>query len=207
MPDSILPVPGYLLKNSTTFNRLGADAEDDAALVAMAKQDSEAFGLLYQRYVERMYRYLFSHVGEPSAAEDLTAQVFVAAWEGLGRYQERGEFAAWLFRIARNKANDYYRRRRVHLSYENSKEGSGMLQQDSRITLTELEHNEDLERLASLIKCLKPHQVELLRLRFAANLSYAEMANILGRSTASIKMAMSRLLRQLKAKWETSNGY
>ena len=193
------------LNRLTSSRKLSIDLEDESALIARASHDPEAFGLLYQRYVDRIYRYLFSHVGEPAEAEDLTAQVFTAAWEGLARYQERGEFSAWLFRIARNKANDYHRGRRAHFSLDKSSDERGSHHPGLRDLSAELEHAEDLERLANLIDSLEAGQVELLRLRFAAHLTYAEMASLLGRTEAAIKMAVSRLLRQLKAGWEAGD--
>ena len=87
--------------------------EDETQLVTRFCHDPAAFAELYRRYVRRVYRYLYSHVGEEAEAEDLTAQVFTAAWESRRRYQEQGAFAAWLFRIARNKIADYFRRERA----------------------------------------------------------------------------------------------
>jgi RNA polymerase sigma-70 factor, ECF subfamily len=193
------------LDHSTTFNKRIMDSGEEAALVARARQDPEAFGLLYERYAVRIYRYLFSYIGEAAGAEDLTAQVFTAAWEGLRSYQERGEFAAWLFSIARNKANDYHRQSRNHLSWEKFREGAGSHQASDWDPLSNVEQAEDLERLASLVQRLDSHQVELLRLRFAAQLTYAEMASLLDRSEAAVKMAVHRLLRQLKAGWEAGD--
>jgi RNA polymerase sigma-70 factor (ECF subfamily) len=193
------------LNRLTSSRKLSIALEDESALIARARHDPEAFGLLYQRYVDRIYRYLFSHVGEPAEAEDLTAQVFTAAWEGLARYQERGEFSAWLFRIARNKATDYHRNRRVHLSWEAERALTGTSRRDAGDPSTGLERAEDLARLSGLIDRLEAIQVELLRLRFAAELTHAEIASLLGRSEVAIKMALGRLLRQLQAEWEAGN--
>ena len=85
------------------------NAIDDAVLVRAARHDLAAFAALYRRYVTPIYRYLYSRVGNAADAEDLTAQTFVAALEGLPGYRERGNFAAWLFTIAHNKAADHHR--------------------------------------------------------------------------------------------------
>ena len=185
--------------------KLAFKTEDETTLVARARVDPQAFGQLYERYLDRVYRYMVSHVGEPADAEDLTAQVFAAAWEGLARYQERGEFSAWLFRIARNKATDYHRNRRVHLSWEAERALTGTSRRDAGDPSTGLERAEDLARLSGLIDRLEANQVELLRLRFAAELTHAEIASLLGRSEVAIKMALGRLLRQLQAEWEAGN--
>ncbi len=86
-------------------------ADDDAVLVKAARCDSAAFAALYRRYVTPIYRYAYSGVGSDAEAQDLTAQVFLETLESLPRYRDRGNFAAWLFTIARRRAIDHYRRR------------------------------------------------------------------------------------------------
>ena len=172
--------------------------EPEGDLVEAARSNSTAFGELYRRYVVRVYRYLYSHVGVSEAAEDLTAQVFCAAWEGMAHYQERGSFAAWLFRIARNKVNDHFRRQRPSLPFD---DGNLLLREDSD-PLASLEQAEALHRLGVLMVRLAPEQLELLRLRFAADLSFAQMATVLGRNEAAVKMSLYRLLEHLRSEWE-----
>ncbi len=177
--------------------------EDEASLVlAAVRGDAAAFGELYRRYVPRVYRYIYSHVGERVEAEDLTAQAFTAAWESIGRYREQGNFAAWLFRIARNKANDYYRRRRSQLSLD---EAHSILLEDWD-PQAHMEQSELLRRLSEVIRQLDRDQAELLRLRFAADMSYAEIASVLGRSEAAVKMSVHRLLHHLQVALEKDNG-
>lgn len=175
--------------------------EDEAWLVERISQDPVAFAELYRRYVVQVYRYLYSHLGNVSDAEDLTAQVFTAAWEGRQRYREQGAFAAWLFRIARNKIADYFRRRRPQVSLE----GDDPPLKVEWDPLSQLVHNESLLRLSRLVHCLQPREIELLRLRYAAELSYAEMGAAVGQSEAATKMAVHRLLNRLKDEWERSD--
>lgn len=193
------------MNRTISFTRLDFDPKDEASLVAQARHDPDAFSRLYQRYVERIYRYLFSHVGDKAEAEDLTSRVFNAAWESLGNYRERGEFAAWLFSIARNKVRDYHRRRHIHLSWEQLSETSQHQQDENCNPQSRVEKKEDLERLAEYLSQLDPDQMELIRLRFAADLSYRDIASLLGRSEAAVKMATIRLLRQLKKRWESED--
>jgi RNA polymerase sigma-70 factor (ECF subfamily) len=175
--------------------------EDETQLTARISQDPAAFTELYRRYVVRVYRYLYSHVGEAADAEDLTAQVFTAAWESRQRYREQGVFAAWLFRIARHKIADHFRHRHPQFSLE----GDDPPLKVDWDPLGQLVYDESLQRLSRLVHCLEPKQIELLRLRFAADLTFAEMGAALGKSEAAVKMAFHRLLEDLQEEWERSD--
>jgi RNA polymerase sigma-70 factor (ECF subfamily) len=172
--------------------------QDDATTVEHARRDPRAFGDLYRRYVVRVYRYLFNHVGDSVEAEDLTSQVFVSAWQGLSRYQEQGSFAAWLFGIARHKVSDHFRHLKNHLSIDQI----GDKLWESMDILVDIEGEENLERLARLVARLRPEQRELLRLRFAADMSYQQIGGLLGKSEAAVKMSAHRIIRQLQEDWE-----
>jgi RNA polymerase sigma-70 factor (ECF subfamily) len=171
---------------------------EEAALVEAARSDPAAFSTLYRRYVTPVYRYLYKWAGSPAEAEDLTSQVFMDALEELARYREQGNFAAWLFTIARRKAIAAYRRQRPTLPLDEAEGVPGPAEDP----LERVVRDEQMERMAALFAGLGEEQRELLHLRFSAGLGYAEIGALLGRSQAAIKMALYRLLRQMNAKWE-----
>ncbi len=171
---------------------------DDAALVRAARRDPAAFAALYRRYVGPVYRYLYSRLGRVAEAEDLTAQAFSEALQALPQYRERERFAAWLFAIARRRLADHYRRRRPAEPLD-ERLPSGAKEADP---LGQVLRTEALERLAALVAGLGEAEQEMLRLRFAGGLSYAEMAAVLGKREGAVKMAMHRLLRRLEQDWE-----
>lgn len=175
---------------------------DEENLVENARSDPLAFAELYRFYAVRIYHYLFAHVGSKDDAEDLTAQVFMGVWNGLRRYNERGSFAAWVFRIARNKVVDWLRRRKPLTSLD-SLEG---LAASSGDPFAALLLQEDLNRLRGLVASLPPDQKEILRLRYAAGLSYAEMGQVLGKREDAVRMAAARLLERLRQAWEQADG-
>jgi RNA polymerase sigma-70 factor, ECF subfamily len=183
------------------------DGREDAQLVRAARRDLAAFEVLYRRYVTSIYRYLYSRVGNAADAQDLTAQVFIEALQGLDGYRERGNFAAWLFTIARHEAADHHRRKHPHLPLDEARDapgGVGSLTQ-SENPLGCLVRKEALQRLAALVRQLDDDKQELLRLRFAGGLTYREIGRVVGRSEAAVKMAVHRLLRRLEAEWEEAN--
>ena len=169
--------------------------EDDSMLVKAAQRDPAAFIALYRRYVTPVYRYLYNHVGNPADAQDLTAQVFLEALEGLRRYRERGSFAGWLFTIARRRVIGHYRDRpAVSLN-----DVPDLIEEDD--VPSHVIQDEALQRLRVLVAQLDDDERELLRLRFAAGLTFGQMSAVLGRGEAAVKMALHRLLGRLRAMW------
>ena len=171
--------------------------EDISALVAAAQKDPATFGRLYDRYVQPIYRYIFSRVGSTHEAQDITSQTFMAAYESLARYRERGQFAAWLFRIARSKMNDHFRRSKREVGFEAA--GEILEREDALGTLIRAE---ELSRIRSIISHLNQEEQELIRLRYVADLSFVEMSDLLGRREDAVKKSVYRLLARLKSQLE-----
>lgn len=167
------------------------------ALVAEAKKDSQAFARLYDLYVQPVYRYLLSKIGNEQEAEDLTAQTFLAALQGLPRYKHRGNFAAWLFSIARNKSIDYYRK---ETRQRNIEEGS-LNSMDSKWIQERMKTDHTLD-LSRLIKSLPEEEQELLRLRFVAQMRFREIASLIGKNESAVKKSIYRLLARLQSQLE-----
>ena len=183
----------------STLMKIEADAviEVDAALVEAARHDPAAFTLLHRRFMVPVYRYLYKWVGNSAEAEDITSQVFIEVLESLVHYHERGKFAAWLFTIARRKAIAAHKRRRPNLSLDELED----LPTRTEEPFERVIQSEQRERIAAIFASLNEDQRELLRLRFTAGLRYADIGVVLGRSEASVKMAIHRILRQMYEKW------
>ena len=169
---------------------------DELALVRRAQTDARAFGALYDRYVQRVYRYCLYRTNQPHEAEDLTAQIFLAALEGLPRYRQDGHFAAWLFSIARNKVAEYHRRT-PHEPLDESL--LPPLQLDLELTV---EKSQRREKLLKLIQALAEDERELIHLRYVAELSFAEMAKSLHKNEDAVKKSIYRLVARLKVQME-----
>ena len=181
----------------TERKRQMALQDDTSALVAAARAEPAAFGRLYDRYVQPIYRYIYSRVGSTHEAEDITSQTFVKAYESLKGYRERGLFSAWLFRIAQSKLNDHFRRSRREVGLEAAGE---ILEREDALGV--LIRAEELSRMRSIIAHLDEEQQELIRLRYVAELSFAEIADLLGRREDAVKKSVYRLLARLKSQME-----
>ena len=177
-----------------------ASPPPDIQLVAAAQRNKAQFARLYRRYVTKVYRYLYVRLRDSAEAEDLTAQVFTEALEKLHTYREQGSFAGWLFTLARRRLIDHYRRRRPTLALNAARNVTDGTDVPGAVT-----HNQQLERLTQLVQQLDADQQELLSLRFAAELTYADIGAAVGKSEAAVKMAIRRLLNQLEAQWEATH--
>lgn len=174
-----------------------AHADAIPVLVQAARDDPTAFGRLYNHFIQPVYRYLYSRVGTAPEAEDLTSQTFMTAYESLPRYRERGFFSAWLFRIARSKLMDHFRGSRHEVRLDAAETLAST--QDA---LGSVIRHEELTRLQSLICALTDDEQELIRLRYVADLSFAEMAELLGKREDAVKKSVYRLLARLKSQME-----
>ncbi len=170
---------------------------EDERLVEEALTDPDAFDVLYRRYVTPVYRYCYARVDQALEAEDLTAQTFEAALDGLGRYRGRGAFAAWLFGIARRKCADYYRARYTHPTTS--------VETLDRRADPKAGNPERAAHLSLVFDCvlrslpgLSPDRVEALRLRYWGGLEFDEIAAVMRRSRDAVKMLISRGLSDLR---------
>ena len=173
---------------------------DELKIIRAAKQDSKAFGELYTLYVEQVFRYLYSRIGNVHEAEDTTAQTFLVAFETFDRFRQDGHFASWLFTIARNKAMDHFRRRENTSSIDEVKDIP--VENDPLVGVIQ---SEQTAALSKLIQALPEEDRELLRLRFLAAMSFPEIAHFLHRNEDAVKKSIYRLLARLHSQLEVSN--
>lgn len=152
---------------------------------------------LYGRYARPIYRYVYSRTGNRQDAEDVTEQVFMDALQGLAHYEDRGQEAAWLFTIARRRVADFHRGRSNPLPFDEALDTPA----DQAHPEREVSRREQLAHLDRLLATLDDEQQELLRLRFAADLTYGEIGAVVDKSEAAVKMAVRRLLAQLRGAW------
>lgn len=169
--------------------------------VEKAKQDPAAFTVLYREYAARVYRYIYARVSNHQDAEDLTSQVFEAALTGLSRFNGNKNFSAWLFTIARNKVVDSYRNRSTSFPLDAIQNMAG----DTPDPLKFVLESETLAALTEMVSTLPPDKQELIHLRFAGGLSYAEMGEMLGKTESAVKMSVHRLLHQMQKEMEQNN--
>lgn len=178
--------------------------ETDAQLVKRAKRSPEAFGELYERYVDRIYSYIYFRTSNTQDAEDLTAKTFHQALANIRRYNERGlPFAAWLYRIAHNLLANWHRDRsrkpQVSLDELWPALAKGKPSPDSLA-----QKNSEEEALRSAIKSLPPDRQLLLVLKYGEDKSNEDIGKVLKRSEGAIKSLFHRTLDELRGEMEKS---
>ncbi len=170
---------------------------DDRDIVELARRSPEAFGTLYERYIDRIFGYCARRVESRQAAEDLTANIFERAFSKLGSYRG-GSFRAWLFSIAHNTVTDHYRRRRPVVSWEPSMSGADDAPTPEEHALA----IDDQAQLHHLMSSLTENQRQIVELRLAG-LTGAEIAEVVDRSPDAVKMMQHRALERMRTQLST----
>lgn len=175
----------------------GSAFQEDEAIRRAREGDKEAFTFLYERYVHRIYNYIYYRTGNPHESEDLTSRVFHRALNHIQKYDNRGvPFSAWLYRIAHNLVANWHRdnsrRREVPLE--------DYTQHPHRADAPEASvvDSQEMEGLLKVIRRLPPERQQLLILKFVEGLSNAEVALIMMRSEGAIKSLYHRTLLALR---------
>jgi RNA polymerase sigma-70 factor (ECF subfamily) len=152
------------------------------------------FSAIYERYATPVYRYAMARVGNRADAEDITSLVFMEALKSWSRFDKKGNVSALLFTIARNKIVDRYRREKRTIPLELISNTAI----EDRDLLKGVMNAETATKLSQILSSLLPEQQELLRLRFAGELTYGQIGSIVGKSEAAVKMSVHRLLDRLQ---------
>lgn len=181
------------------------NTSDETALVLAAQGDGEAFGVLYERYLGRIYTYIYYRTGNSEDAEDLTARVFFRAMRHIGNYRHRGlPFSAWLYRIAHNLVANWHRdnSRRKEVPLDDTL----MIRHQGDHPEHELVINEERNRLLQVIRNLPADRQQLLILKFVEHMSNAQIGEIMGRSEGAVKSLYHRTLLNLRQEYEQIGG-
>lgn len=168
--------------------------QSDRMLATVAGQERAAFALLYQRYVKRVYAYLYSRVGNVQDAEDLTTITFMAALAQIQQYRGEGSFAAWLLGIAYHKSVDLHRKTRASVPLAAANEIPDPTPSPDEVVVQQVQR----EELAWALHSLTPERAEAIALRFFGELSNTEVAAVMGKGEAAVKMLVHRGLQELR---------
>lgn len=180
---------------------------EEQQLVEQAKADPQAFGKLYDRYYSKIAGYIQHRVGEVPASQDITSTVFFKAMTSLPRFAWRGvPFSAWLYRIASNEINSYFRgaqRRPLSLDelyedYQFEIPAATDLERELITRQEQAQKYRDFRLVRRLLRELPDKYQQVLALRYFEKKTLQEIALITGKNLGTVKSLLSRGLQRLR---------
>jgi RNA polymerase sigma-70 factor (ECF subfamily) len=174
----------------------------DEHLVARAQAgDREAFLMLYNRYLKKVYNRVKSRV-PPQDAEDVTQEIFIAVLRSLHTFEQRSLFSTWLYTIVNRHITDLYRR-----YYKNRSADMSLEEQESlEIVAEEVTEADDSILIRQAMQDLSESHQEVILMRFADGLTFAQIADKRQQSLQAIKSLYRRAIQALEKKMDGSRG-
>jgi RNA polymerase sigma-70 factor (ECF subfamily) len=170
--------------------------KDEQIVKACQSGDMESFSRLYDKYVKKIYNFIYYKTCHRETAEDLTSQTFIKSLEAINNFNpDRGSFSSWLYRIARNNVIDYYRKSSRKKTV-NVCDFWGI--KDKSNLHYDVELKERVEEVEKYLQSLKSEYREIVVMRLWDGLSYAEIAEITEREEANCRMIFSRTISKMK---------
>lgn len=168
-------------------------------IIDAAKTNPERFGELYDKHVEKVYRYIYRRVSDRQTAEDLTSITFTKAIKNLPGYKWNGNpFVCWLYRIARNNLIDWYRKQnRTKVVSIDDQYNSPALRTDAT-QKDQLSQKEVQEEITRALELLDESDREIITLKYFEELSNKEIAQVMNLSANHVGVKLFRALKKLR---------
>ncbi len=171
--------------------------DEDELLVAAACEDTQAAGRLYDKHYEAIFRYVYRCTPDRATAEDLTSNVFLAAFRHLRRLRRRPiRFQAWLYRIATNEIRMHYRKAKRIRAYRSTTGRSGT--NTAPPASDRSAAAEEYRLLHEALLRLKPKYRSVIVLRYFENKTMPEISEVTGRKEGTLRCQLHRGLAQLQ---------
>lgn len=177
-------------------------AKKDQELVLLVKKDRNAFGIIYEKYFEKIYLFIYKRVQDEALAGDICQEAMLKAMFNIAKYEDRGApFSAWLYRIASNEVNLYFRKSKKNITVEIQEKDVHVILEE--ISLQGIEDPQTQLKLVAALNKLPAEQTEIIDLRFFMGYSFKEIAEFYGITEANAKMRLYRILDRIKKGWDT----
>lgn len=180
---------------------LKSNLKEKIAFLRLKSGDAEAFGFFYDQYVKQIYRFIMIKVSDRSLAEDMTQEVFLKTWQHLVDQRSLSNFRAFIFRIARNIVIDHYRKLNIQslpLDYAEEVE-------EEIVVADQVESSLDAAALLKHLRLLKSEYQEALILRYVEEMSLDEIAEVLQKDKANVRVILHRAINKLKQVIKNNN--
>ena len=180
------------------------EIREEDKIVEQSKKDSKVFGVLYERYFDRIFNYLIRQTDDEDLAGDLCSQTFISALNNLNRYEFRGlPFSAWLYKIASNEVNKHYRKTKHRKVFSIEEMRVKELVEQAEEAWDE----ELIQKMLIYLNELPTEMLQVLELRFFENKDFREIAFILDITESGAKMRTYRALDKLRTNFNIKVKY
>ncbi len=179
----------------SSHHKSDIEIQQELQLIEAAKENPARFGVLYDKYYKSIFVFVHRRTDDEELAADITSQVFLKALINIKKYEYKGvPFSAWLFRIAFNEINMYFRKNNAQRVV--SLNQNGMMQIAQEVELDE--NAEGIQKMMVAVKQLDALELQLIELRFFEKNSFAEVGAIIGITENNAKVKVYRILDKLK---------
>lgn len=181
---------------TSKYHATKIDLANEQLVVEAAKKDPKKFAVLYDKYYEQIFRYIYQRVDDKEHAFDITQQVFIKALENLYKYEYRGvPFASWLYRIASSEINNLFRTQKVQRAVNVDSVGIYDIIEEIQESKIDQYHDKIVDIIAEQ---LPEDELQLIEMRFFEKRSFKEIAEILDITESNAKVKTYRILEKLK---------
>ena len=177
----------------------GTQQASSAGLIEAARTDKSAFSALFRRHYDEIYRYCARRLPERGTAEDVTSQVFLKMLKNFDSFTgDEVGFRCWLFRIACNEINSFYRRSARHSKAMDKLRQQSRQQDTAADETSDPENQEKIDFLKTAIGQLQSNHQDILTLRYFQGLNSEQIGEVLRMNPATVRSQLSRSLKKLK---------
>ncbi len=176
-------------------HKTDSDLQKELQQITAAKENPARFNVLYDRYYKSIFIFIYRRTNQEELTADITSQVFLKALINIKKYEYKGvPFSAWLFRIAFNEVNMYFRKNKADRMVSIDQKGLVQIAQETELN----ENAEIIQQMMSALKKLHPDDIHLIELRYFEKLSFAEIGIIIGITENNAKVKVYRITDKLK---------
>ncbi len=181
-----------------------AEIREEYSILEKSRKDPRAFGVLYEKYFDRIFNFIYRQTDDEELTADLCAQTFLIALKNVDKYQFRGvPISAWLYKIASNEVNKHYRKKNRNKVFSIEE-----MRVRELIEQANEEYDEEIiQRLMNFLKDLPTDMLQVLELRFFEDKDFKEIAFILDITESGAKMRTYRALDRLRKNFNLQIKY
>ncbi len=181
---------------TSKYHATSTDLVNEQAIVEAAKKDSKNFALLYDKYYERIFRFIYQRVDDKEQAFDATQQAFMKALDNINKYEFRGvPFASWLYRIASREVNNLFRTQKAQHTVNIDSVSVYAIIEEIQESKIDKYHDKIVEIIGEQ---LEEDELQLIEMRFFEKRSFKEIGEILDITENNSKVKTYRVLDKLK---------